>query len=289
MNQRLAWNASLTLPVRPSRLCARLADMPPRSCESPTGMRHLLLLLGLGIPVQAVAHSPYYSQTERIEVFEGKPAEIKLLHGDGIIAGDPVRAIIVDGESHLLAISPLATSLHISCVLQYRVRYCLAYDDISAVVYEPDLATLERGRIIEEDEKPVRDAYPEDMGESFGFKMRSATLMEIIRFEGDKIIAYPLVAASSLIWWTLTALLLAPQIWRLYPTKGIRRKWSASTIAADLLRLLCFAGLMFVAIFTWAWEPYSIYYAGFFATLGLLAALFLTRPKRELASRPLES
>jgi hypothetical protein len=77
----------------------------------------------------------------------------------------------------------------------------------------------------------------------------------------------------------LTALLYTPLAWRLYLNKGRSQPWKLSSLLLILLRLGGVAGMLFIAIFSWAGAPYSIYYASFFALLGLIVALFLSRPK----------
>lgn len=243
--------------------------------------RYLLLSIFLLNAVQALAHAPYYTQVEKLEVQDGEILSLKLLHGDGIIAGDPVRAIVVDGELRVRAVSPLALNLHILCNQQEGSRRCIVYDSVAAVVYQLDPSSWASGPVIEDEGKPLRTAYPEDMGQNFGFAPRPATFLEIVRFESDKVISFPIVAGFSLIWWTLTALLYTPLAWRLYLNKGRLQPWNLSSILLILLRLAGVVGFLFIAIVGWAWEPYSIYYASFFALLGLIAALFLSRPKRK--------
>lgn len=236
-----------------------------------------IFLLNTG---QALAHAPYYTQVEELEVQDGEALSLKLLHGDGIIAGDPVRAVVVDSEFRVRAVSPLALNLHIFCE-QNGSRRCSVYDSVSAVVYQLDPTSWALGPVIEEQGKPLRTAYPEDMGQNFGFAQRPATLLEIIRFEGDKVLSFPIVAGFSLIWWTLTALLYTPLAWQVYLNKGHLSPWNLWSVLLILLRLGGVVGFLFIAIVGWAWEPYSIYYASFFALLGLIIALFLSRPKRK--------
>ncbi|MCV6825067.1 MULTISPECIES: hypothetical protein [Halocynthiibacter] len=232
--------------------------------------------------VQAFAHAPYYTQVEKLELQDGEIVSLKLLHGDGIIAGDPVRAIVVDSDLRVRAVSPLALKLHIFCEQQDGIRRCRVYDTVTAAVYRLDPSSWALGPVIEELGKPLRTAYPEDMGQNFGFAQRPATLLEIIRFEGDKVISFPIMAGLSLIWWTLTALLYTPLAWRLYLNKGRLQPSNLSSVLLILLRLGGVAGFLSIALVGWAWEPYSIYYASFFALLGLIVALFLSRPKRNL-------
>jgi hypothetical protein len=165
-------------------------------------LRFRLILLSVFLlnAGQAFAHTPYYTQVEKLEVQDGEVFSLKLLHGDGIIAGDPVRAIIVDRELRVRAVSPLAVKLHIFCEQQGGRRRCSVYDSVTAVVYQLDPSSWAFGPAIEEQGKPLRTAYPEDMGQNFGFAQRPATLLEIIRFEGDKVISFPIVAGLSLIW-----------------------------------------------------------------------------------------
>jgi hypothetical protein len=210
--------------------------------------RHLLLSIFLLNAGQALAYAPHYTQVEKFGVRDGEVFSLKLLHGDGIIAGDPVRAIVVDRDLRVRAVSPLALNLHILCKQQEGSRRCIVYDSVAAVVYQLDPSSWALGPVIEEGGKPLRTAYPEDMGQNFGFAQRSATLFEIIRFEGDKVISFPIVAGLSLIWWTLTALLYTPLAWRLYLNKGRLQPWNLSSVLLILLRLGGVAGFLFIAL-----------------------------------------
>ncbi|MBO9477582.1 hypothetical protein J7382_08565 [Shimia sp. R11_0] len=244
-------------------------------------MRLISFLLILLAPSQVIAHAPYYSQIEQLQQIEGESFTIKLLHGDGIITTDPVRAIVVDSKSRIRAISPLGVRLHINCGRLEEAHDCVVYDSVSSLIYEVAPSAWAIGPVVEKEEKPLLTAYPEGMGLDFGFLVRPATFSEIVRFESAKIRKFPLVALWSLIWWTVTALFFTPIVWRIFVTKGDFRSWSASIIVWDILRLLCAAGCLFLAIVIWAWESYSLYYAAFFAAAGLSLALLITRPRRD--------
>jgi hypothetical protein len=213
---------------------------------------------------------------QRIAAQDGTAYELKLLHGDGIIAGDPVRAVVVDGDGHAQAISPLAQNLHISCSQLDGLRRCSVYDGLSSKVFEPDPEAWAKWPRVEQAGKPLRTAYPEDMGKSFGFLVRSATWTEILRFEASSIISKPITSCLALLWWTAIASLLTLTFWRIRQPDF----WGAKSVIWAALRLGAAAGLLYVTLIAWVWEPYSPYFAGFFAVSGMLCALVLTRPRR---------
>ncbi len=58
----------------------------------------LSILLFMFYGQQVLAHAPYYTQSQQMQTAEFGSVELKLLHGDGIITTDPVRAIVVDSD-----------------------------------------------------------------------------------------------------------------------------------------------------------------------------------------------
>ncbi len=239
-----------------------------------------LFFLYFSCTQQAFAHCPYYTQHEPLVTSEGSPIAIKLLHGDGIIGGDPVRAIVVDSDLRFRAISPLGRKLHIVCRQKENDRLCVVYNSVSNLVYELDHENWVIGSIIEDQGRPLHTAYPEEMGQGFGFKHRPATYLEIIKYEGDKIKSYPLLAGLTLLWWTLIALSFASLLWRLLQNKGRIKSITTQAAALILLRIMGAATLLSLTLAGWIWEPYSLYFAGFFAVLGTLLALIFTRPRQ---------
>ncbi|MDE4173277.1 hypothetical protein PXK01_03865 [Phaeobacter sp. PT47_59] len=234
---------------------------------------YISLFLLIAAPLGA--HSPYYTQVEPLQP-DGSGFALKLLNGDGVVGSDPVRAVIVDEAGHARAISPLGVSLHISCLRGEGTRRCVVYDGISAEVFEPDPGTWETRPVIEQDGKPMPTAYPEHMGQSFGFLVRSATWAEILLFEASKIISSPISACLALLWWTAIASLLTFTFWRI----GRPDFRGAATVLWAVLRLAAAAGLFSATVKAWGWAPYSPYYAAFFAMSGALCALVLTRPRQ---------
>jgi hypothetical protein len=76
------------------------------------GSSHLRLLLWLGTLIALVqpgsAHSPYFSRSAEISLPDGSRGQLRLLHGDGIMASDPVRLVLLDPSGRLLARSEKA-------------------------------------------------------------------------------------------------------------------------------------------------------------------------------------
>ena len=51
------------------------------------------------------AHRPYFTQSAKIALPDGKIGEMRLLHGDGIFFTDPVRVIVIDASGRLAGYS----------------------------------------------------------------------------------------------------------------------------------------------------------------------------------------
>jgi hypothetical protein len=87
----------------------------------------------------AWAHSPYFTQTERLALPDGRTGEIRLLHGDGIFLADPVRAMVLDEQGRPLARSSWSGSMTILCNREHR---CRVYDFTRLMRHEPDPASF---------------------------------------------------------------------------------------------------------------------------------------------------
>ncbi len=99
-------------------------------------VRAILFALAMLVAAQpAHAHSPYFTKTEKIALPDGTTGEIRLLHGDGVMRSDPVRAVIVDAEGRSLARSPQSYAMAIRCSGTSR---CTAYDLEHFTVSQPD-------------------------------------------------------------------------------------------------------------------------------------------------------
>jgi hypothetical protein len=93
-----------------------------------------VMLAFAGVP--AWAHSPYFTQIERIDLPDGTQGELRLLHGDGIFLADPVRVIAVDSQERLIARSEHGAIAHILCKPPGR---CVAYLDGRVLEVSPDI------------------------------------------------------------------------------------------------------------------------------------------------------
>jgi hypothetical protein len=67
----------------------------------------------------ALAHRPYLSSERAPLVLEnGRPAELRLLYGDGILGPDPVRPIVVGGKGEIYALGPHGDAIAFTCTEQ---------------------------------------------------------------------------------------------------------------------------------------------------------------------------
>jgi hypothetical protein len=144
-------------------------------------MRHLLTTMLAAMIVMAAsaasAHLPYYTQIEKIRFPDGQVGEVRLLHGDGIVYTDPVRPVIVDQQSRLVALGPIAFSMIVSCD---KERRCLIVDLWRSRVLELDPASFRQGRVQPAVNRwPMDDLELEYRDENWGFSSRDATFVEM--------------------------------------------------------------------------------------------------------------
>lgn len=126
------------------------------------------------MPAPASAHSPYFTQTEKLALPDGRVGTIRLLHGDGILLADPVRAMVLDDQGRPLARSSWSGAMTISCDREHR---CRVYDFTQLKRHEPDPASFraEAGLdLANEDFGPVRGQ------EGYGFASRRMTPADFI-------------------------------------------------------------------------------------------------------------
>lgn len=98
-----------------------------------------LLAVLFGNVGPAAAHRPYVTQIEKIALPDGTVGEMRLLHGDGIIISDPVRAIVVGADGRLRARSVHTWAMVLMCP---RVDRCRAIDLHKNRAYEIEPVTF---------------------------------------------------------------------------------------------------------------------------------------------------
>jgi hypothetical protein len=131
----------------------------------------IFLAIGAALMIApAAAHSPYFTQPETIVLPDGTTGQIRLLHGDGILRSDPVRAIVVDAEGRALARSPQSYAMAIRCD---GVRQCKVYDLNHLAVSTPDLTTFRVGGLISDENERWS---LEGGSDSWGFATRRMSL-----------------------------------------------------------------------------------------------------------------
>jgi hypothetical protein len=127
----------------------------------------------------AQAHSPYFTQAERIVLPNGKMGELRLLHGDGIFWVDPMRVLALDEEGRMIARSPLSLTMAISCLYDR----CRVFDLMAGVVLELDPSTFRPGAVVPAMDNNDRSLNWEFWGaenESWGWRWREAEFFEWI-------------------------------------------------------------------------------------------------------------
>jgi hypothetical protein len=222
-------------------------------------VRFKALLWGLaivmaGLAAPALAHSPYYSDSQEIPVAGGEPVSIKLLNGDGIFVADPMRAVIVDAKGRLLADTPVLPKLLLFCSGTGADRRCRAYDPFLLEVHEPDPAQWGDFGLIEEDGKPL--AYPEHYGEvrderhlftmgGIGFTTHRASLIEAVGYELRSMAQSWQLTGIALVWWVL--------VW--LPIRSlIRRDPEATGLVRAAQVILAILGLLAMSVISlWVW------------------------------------
>ena len=227
----------------------------------------------------AIAHSPYFSQSETISAEQHRAVTLKLLNGDGIFFADPVRAVVVDQNGALLAASPSSAALRIYCEKGGMERQCLVYDNLTRTVYQPVEDEWRNQGPIEKDGKPQQ--YPEDLVSDFGFAGRAATLGETFRFEITGLAASWMTTGIAVAWWMLFWLLLQPAS---RYALGPDRQLTISRIVVLMMQTV--GALLMIPIATYAWllAPYSVIYLAFVVAGGAMTAHLLTRWRKTPAT-----
>lgn len=237
------------------------------------------LLIWCGFCSSALAHSPYFGQSEKIEHADFGVVTFAILYGDGIFFADPSQVVVYDDSGSLLAATSQSEALLIRCERSADWPICFVYDELRGVVIEPDFEQWARGRTIEGDGRPHGDAYPEYMDIEYGFTERPASFMERVEFEAIGVINSPIASLLAVLWWCAAWSFVSRIFWRwkrhgwqIFPVNGL-------PVVQGVLSTLAFLGMSFLAAYAWLLEPYSIIFFAFAFILGALLAAALTRPK----------
>ena len=238
----------------------------------------ILLLIFWFFSQEAFSHPPYYTQIESLSGLTDQSMEMKLLHGDGIFFADPMRAVIVDGKGNLLAASPMSMAILIVCGKpEEGSERCIAYDELRHLVFTPDMPKLYASELFEVSGKPQK--YPDYQMEEYGFKVRNASVFEILKYEALSIIVSPYLTGIALIWWLVIGLLICPLFWGLKENNWRLKTFSLKAVLFVFARLICTFLLLILAGYGWLQEPYSLPYLVFVSLSGAATALFITKPR----------
>jgi hypothetical protein len=136
----------------------------------------IFLVIGAALMVApAAAHSPYFTTTEKIALPDGTTGEIRLLHGDGILRSDPVRAVVIDAEGRALARSPQSYAMTIRCDGPKR---CKAYDLDRFTVSTPDPASFRPGGSLSDVNE--RGMLVDGSGKPWGFTTKRMSFGDLV-------------------------------------------------------------------------------------------------------------
>lgn len=143
-----------------------------------SGMRVILIMLLAVAAMPAVenaqAHSPYFTKTEKIGLPDGTTGDIRLLHGDGIVMSNPVRAVILDAQGRAVARSHQTHAMAIRCD---GSRQCKAYDLNGFTVSTPEPESFRSGGLV----SGVQERWELEQGaESWGFVTKRMSLGELV-------------------------------------------------------------------------------------------------------------
>jgi hypothetical protein len=227
----------------------------------------IFLAIGAALMVApATAHSPYFTKTEKIALPDGTTGEIRLLHGDGIMRSDPVRAVIIDAEGRALARSPQSYAMAIRCDAALR---CKAYDLNHFTVSEPDPKSFRPGERI----SGVNEKWTLEQGaQSWGFvtgrmSFSDAAVGHAVYLRNN---VYPAVIPLLL---TGFAAMFVLGVLRPAPSRGLydRIVWSAIIVAAFAIAGFLMLMNLLMLIVTGLPEPlWFLLSASAAASVGLL-------------------
>jgi len=218
-------------------------EMPvPRSrLRSVTLALILPLLSWLAATGPASAHRPYFTEAQPILLPDGQRGEMRIIAGDGIVVADPVRIIILDAESRLIARGPKTLLLSLVCDAPLR---CHGYDHSSGEIIEPDPMTFgQKGSHVPPFSERDNLWDIEDGEATWGVKVRPASWVEWLlaewsQWRGTSPLAYGLFVSLGLIAGFSSVGLHNPK-----PTLSGKLLW-----LAEMLLRLCGLGIALVAM-----------------------------------------
>jgi hypothetical protein len=240
----------------------------------------VLLVAGMAIPCSnpALAHSPYFTQTESFALPNGETGEIRLINGDGILGPNPIWTVVINSQGTVIARSEQAVQMVIVCLPEHR---CHGFNLIRRLVLEPDPATFKQGPDALDVWGVIGDVR---RGDGWGFRERPATAIEVIEatiaLAGNNILTFlvPFIAAALVIIVFLNL--------RQWPPRRSRLTWLI-WIGAVVLRLAIAAILLAISL-AWAlFDALPLYVWLAFAATGagsMLTLVYLIR-RRDLPSQ----
>lgn len=167
--------------------------------------------------------------------------QIALWLGDGIIGPSPVRAVVLDGEGRLVAVSPRSKLMTIQCK---AAASCTVWDRSAGRAYRPDAGSFQTRQSIMQGEMVV--AYPEDYDDEFGFATRQMTAAEMLGVESRALFVYPVLTLIAGLWWAMiwVVLSLGPMFLRRGDEKLFIRILAATATTGVAIALWLFSFIL---------------------------------------------
>lgn len=185
----------------------------------------LLVMLVLIMAQPVAAHSP--------RVGTGQPLgdtglQLALWYGDGIVGPDPIRAVVLDDQGRLHAVSPWSNLLRIECD---GAGACLVRDRLARQTYIPDPLAFTQGTTLIEGQAVLH--YPEFAEAEFGFTTVPTGWGTYLLTELRALIRHPLLLLAAALWWAMIWLIFAGG-WRFarQPDESRWLRWLIAVLAA---------------------------------------------------------
>ena len=158
-----------------------------------------LLCVTGGLP--AAAHSARVGPSQPMG--DGGYA-VALWYGDGIMGPDPIRAIVLDADQRLVAVSPSSVLMSVTCD---SAGDCTAWDRVGGIAYRPDPGAFETREAIRQNGAAFE--YPEDYDHEFGFSAQDMTSAQRLRIEAGIMLTHPTGLLIAGLWWAVVWLSFA--------------------------------------------------------------------------------
>lgn len=197
----------------------------------------------------ANAHRAYITDSLTASSSVHGVLQLKLLNGDGIIAADPVQAIIINSENYVLAATKVTDIVYIECLVSNPdIEECVVYDPLSGNVFMPNVAAFKAlGPIFENDYL----FYPDQAWQS-GFVVRQAETIESFGFEIRNILRHFIAHLLVFIWFAFIARICISTF------RSNITIWSVRLVLEKIARTIVVIFVTLLTSFYWLTQPASL-------------------------------